>query len=214
MEHSRKKLDLTGQRFGKLIVLAPAENIGNRTAWLCRCDCGREQVVKTYRLRDGEVTSCGCDRPHAHADWAGNEAISKGAAGRASLTYVDGTCVEVLAAKTVRSNNTSGVPGVDWQASKGRWRAAICFKGKRYYLGSYGKFEDAVKARKRAEEELHDKFLREFALAAKRRWADSQREGKEGDAMQETTPPEKSALPSGRTAGREKGLLGKTLETM
>ena len=39
----------------------------------------------------------------------------------------------------------------------------ICFKGKRHYLGSHARFEDAVKARKRAEEELHDRFLREFA---------------------------------------------------
>jgi len=68
----------------------------------------------------------------------------------------------MLAASTVRSNNTSGVPGVDWWASKGRWRAAICFKGKRHYLGSYSRFEDAVKARKRAEEDLHDGFLREY----------------------------------------------------
>ena len=115
MGHSTKKLDLTGQRYGELTVLRPADNVGGRTAWLCRCSCGKE------------------------------------------------TCVEMLAAKTVRKNNTSGVPGVDWWASKRRWRAAICFKGKRYYLGSYGRFEDAVKARKRAEEELHDGFLREFA---------------------------------------------------
>jgi len=163
MEHSRRKLDLTGQRFGKLTVLAPAENIDRRTAWLCRCDCGRERVVKTYYLRSGKVTSCGCDRSHACTAWTQNGPMSKGAAGRASLTYIDGTCVEMLRAKTVRCNNTSGVPGVDWRASKGLWRAAICFKGKRYYLGSYAKFEDAVKARKRAEAELHDKFLREFA---------------------------------------------------
>ena len=39
----------------------------------------------------------------------------------------------------------------------------ICFQGKRYYLGSYTRFEHAVKARKRAEETLHDSFLREFA---------------------------------------------------
>ena len=146
MSYSRKKLDLTGQRFGKLTVIGPAENIGKRTAWLCRCDCGRDTVVRTLHLRNGHVTSCGC---------SGN--------GLASLTYVDGTCVEMLRAKTVRSNNTSGVPGVDWWASKQRWRAAICFKGRRYYLGSYGRFEDAVKARKQAEEELHGSFLREFS---------------------------------------------------
>ena len=82
------------------------------------------------------------------------------------LTYVDGTCLEMLRAKTVRRNNTSGVPGVDWWSSKGRWRASICFKGQRRYLGSFVQFEDAVKARKRAEEELHDKFVSEFAQTA------------------------------------------------
>ena len=82
-----------------------------------------------------------------------------------NLTYVDGTCVEMIRANTVRRNNTSGVPGVEWMAKKQRWRATICFKGKRRYLGSYEKFEDAVKARKRGEEEYHDTFLEEFAAA-------------------------------------------------
>ena len=86
--------------------------------------------------------------------------------GVSSLTYIDGTCVEMLRAKTVRRNNTSGVPGVDWRASKGVWRASICFKGKRQYLGSFSKFEDAVKARKQAEERLHDQFLAEFDRTA------------------------------------------------
>lgn len=148
MGHCTKKLDLTGQRFGRLTVVAPAENIGRRTAWLCRCDCGRETVVKTGRLRGGRTVSCGC---------AYREGIEP------RLNYVDGTCVEMLAAKTVRRNNTSGVPGVDWQAGRGMWRAAICFKGERRYLGSYHRFEDAVQARKRAEADLHDRFVQEFA---------------------------------------------------
>lgn len=88
--HSRKKLDLTGQRFGKLTVLGPAENIGRRTAWLCRCDCGRETIVKTYRLRSGHTSSCGCS--------ASRETPL-------GLTYVDGTCVEMIQAKTVRRDN-------------------------------------------------------------------------------------------------------------
>lgn len=90
--HSRKKLDLTGQQYGKLTVLAPAENIGSRTAWRCLCDCGRETVVKTNRLRSGHTKSCGClygpDGPRA-----------------LGLTYIDGTCVEMLRAKTIRCNN-------------------------------------------------------------------------------------------------------------
>lgn len=147
MEHSREKLDLTGQRFGQLTVLRPAENIGNRTAWLCRCDCGKETIVKTQHLRGGHTISCGCAR---------RAALNR-------LTFVDGTCVEMLKAKTVRKNNTSGIPGVFWHSQKKRWLAAICFKGKRYYLGSYARFEDAVKARQDAETEIHERFLREFS---------------------------------------------------
>ena len=154
MEHSRKKLDLTGQRYGKLTVLGPAENIGQRTAWLCRCECGREIVAKTVHLRSGHVKSCGTRCGAAETD--------PNLGGLASLTYVEGTCVEMLRANTVRRNNTSGVPGVDWRASKGTWRASICFKGKRYYLGSYAKIEDAIKARKRAEEQLVAPFLAQF----------------------------------------------------
>ena len=143
MGHSRKKLDLSGQRYGRLTVVRPAENIGGRTAWECRCDCGKVVNVKTNHLRSGHTKSCGC--------------MEKGPA------YIDGTCPDMLkAAKRARKSNTSGVPGVDWRATKGLWRAAICFKGKRYYLGSYARFEEAVAARKRAEAELHDKFIAEY----------------------------------------------------
>ena len=155
--HSRQKLDLTGQRYGKLTVLAPAENIGDRTAWLCRCDCGRDTVATTRDLRRSRRTSCGCDRPDVDP--------APGGCGRASLTYVDGTCVEIIRAGTRRSNNTSGVPGVEWRPSKRTWRASICFKGRRRYLGSFHSFEDAVVARRRAEEELFEPFLREYAGA-------------------------------------------------
>lgn len=151
MGHSRKKVDLIGQRYGHLTVSAPAENVGSRTAWLCRCDCGKEVVVKTYHLRSGHTRTCGCQ------NGGGNPRFALG------LTYIDGTCVEMIQVNTPRSNNTSGVPGVDWLVKKQRWRATICFKGKRYYLGSYKKFEDAVKARKWGEDEYYGKFLEEFA---------------------------------------------------
>lgn len=152
--YSRKKLDLTGQRYGKLVVLGPAFNIGNRTAWHCRCDCGQEAVIKSNRLRSGHTASCGCLASKRNPENA------------LGLTYIDGTCVEMLRAKTVRKNNTSGVPGVDWLSRKRRWRASICFKGKRYYLGSYRIFEDAVKARRQAETDLHDRFLHDVDAAA------------------------------------------------
>lgn len=57
--------DLTGERFNKLVVIKRVENkvssSGIRQAqWLCRCDCGRETVVTTTRLKSGMTKSCGC----------------------------------------------------------------------------------------------------------------------------------------------------------
>lgn len=52
----------------------------------------------------------------------------------------------------IKSNNTSGVMGVDYDIHNNHWRARICVNGKRILLGVFSVFEDAVKARKEAEE--------------------------------------------------------------
>lgn len=54
-----KRLDLTNQRFGKLIALTPTHKNG-KTAWHCRCDCGNETNVFTFCLKNGNTSSCGC----------------------------------------------------------------------------------------------------------------------------------------------------------
>ena len=53
--------DLTGMRFGRLLVISRAENRDCGLAqWLCRCDCGRELIVRGSTLRNGASKSCGC----------------------------------------------------------------------------------------------------------------------------------------------------------
>jgi hypothetical protein len=65
-ETKSRLLDLTGQRFGRLLVLARAPHRGKRvgyygkTAWRCRCDCGTEKDIQTAGLRSGTSNSCGC----------------------------------------------------------------------------------------------------------------------------------------------------------
>lgn len=54
--------DITGQRFGRLIALRPTNNIGNKTAWICQCDCGNTVDVRTTHLKSGGTRSCGCIR--------------------------------------------------------------------------------------------------------------------------------------------------------
>lgn len=52
--------DLTGRRFGKLLVIKRVENNKfNKTQYLCRCDCGRETVKLASLLLSGKTTSCG-----------------------------------------------------------------------------------------------------------------------------------------------------------
>lgn len=59
-------------------------------------------------------------------------------------------------------NNTSGVKGVGWDSSRGKWRAQITFKGKNYGLGSYSTKEEAIRARKEAEEKLFKPILEKY----------------------------------------------------
>lgn len=57
-----KLKDLTGLKFGKLLVIKRVE--GKCTPWLCLCDCGNEIVVRGTNLRSGNTTSCGCFCEH------------------------------------------------------------------------------------------------------------------------------------------------------
>lgn len=52
--------DLTGQKFGRLLVLYRAENKNKRVFWHCLCDCGEEKDVAGRHLSDGLINSCGC----------------------------------------------------------------------------------------------------------------------------------------------------------
>ena len=57
------RIDLTGRRFGRLVVTAYAGEAKSESArWACTCDCGARAVVDGYRLRSGQTKSCGCIR--------------------------------------------------------------------------------------------------------------------------------------------------------
>lgn len=53
--------DLTGMRFGKLLVIRRVGSDKSKNAtWLCRCDCGNKVVKVGINLRCGDTSSCGC----------------------------------------------------------------------------------------------------------------------------------------------------------
>lgn len=53
-----KRIDLTGQRFGRWVVEAMCWDRPTRA--ICVCDCGCSRKVAADRLRSGTSTSCGC----------------------------------------------------------------------------------------------------------------------------------------------------------
>lgn len=55
------KIDLKGQRFGRLIVLEETNKRSNGSVmWKCKCDCGNECEISSISLRKGRTRSCGC----------------------------------------------------------------------------------------------------------------------------------------------------------
>ena len=55
-----KRIDLSGQRFGRLTVIRYDHSEHDGAHWLCKCDCGTEKVLAGYSLRSGRTRSCGC----------------------------------------------------------------------------------------------------------------------------------------------------------
>lgn len=66
--------DLTGQVFGQLTVIGPAEDYILPSGycahrWLCQCVCGKQAIVFASSLKNGNARSCG----GSHARRLGNE---------------------------------------------------------------------------------------------------------------------------------------------
>lgn len=57
----RQTLDLTNQRYGKLVALEKTDmRKDGRVVWKCICDCGNEYLCDTHSLQEGRTKSCGC----------------------------------------------------------------------------------------------------------------------------------------------------------
>ena len=142
--------DITGQRFGRLTVLRPTDQRRSEAVvWECRCDCGNTILTIGGPLHRGRTTSCGCWRKEKLEE-AWQEFIAK--------TCIEGTNTSNLCQRP-GSRNTTGVVGVSYEPKREYWIARIGLKGQTYCLGTYRSKEEAVIARKKAEDALHVKFL-------------------------------------------------------
>lgn len=56
-----KFIDMTGQKFGRLLVLEQNGKDGRgEFLWKCLCDCGKIVSVRGNQIRSGKSVSCGC----------------------------------------------------------------------------------------------------------------------------------------------------------
>lgn len=62
MTSLRSTLDLTGQRFYKLVALERTNEKSSHGSyiWKCQCDCGNIHYASAELLRSGKLHSCGC----------------------------------------------------------------------------------------------------------------------------------------------------------
>lgn len=53
-------IDLSNQRFGRLVVVRRNGSFRKEAGWLCQCDCGNQKTIRGHFLRHGVTKSCGC----------------------------------------------------------------------------------------------------------------------------------------------------------
>lgn len=152
-----KSPDLTGQVFGKLTVIGRSDKRNSRGArttpmWECRCECGATTYKATDTLTNPEESMCkSCQGLYAAEN------------ARKSAGFIDGTQISRIQNMNLTASNTSGCRGVYYDKRSNKYRARLKFKGKIMNFGSYTNFEDAVTARKAAEQEYFGAFLEEIA---------------------------------------------------
>lgn len=117
----------------------------------CICDCGNEKEARLADIKRAKNPSCGCAIT-AHAKKMVND--SQEGTRRGSL--VRGT----------RKNSYSGVTGVSWNSKRCQFEAYISAEGKKkLHLGWFDNKEDAIKARKEAENKYYGPLIEEIEIS-------------------------------------------------
>lgn len=132
------------------------ENSGTYIIWKCKCFCGNFFYASISKIKRKEIKSCDCINKRYSP-----ENLQKATKTFKEKNLREGTSLSAIKPK-ILSTNTSGVTGVTWDKSRNKWRAQIVFQGKAHHLGRYTEKEDAIKARKEAEEKYFKPILDKY----------------------------------------------------
>jgi hypothetical protein len=150
--HAKKRnsIDIAGRHFGNLTAKYYVNSGKRGTIWHCECKCGNSIDVYLTDLTSGNTSSCGCLEEKNRKEQ--NEKLKE--------MMIDDTNISIIRKKEPNKNNTTGIRGVSWCASKQKYIATITFKKKRYYLCSSTDIDVCKNARKEAEEQMYGDFLK------------------------------------------------------
>lgn len=152
--------NIKGNKYGRLTALNltdKRDKYNGSIIWKCICECGNIVYVSEANLIKSGIVSCGClSKENSKLN------ISKAIDKHLKIHIKDGTNLQSITRNKPITTNTSGITGVTWDKSRNKWKAQIIFKGKNYYLGRYDNKEDAIAARKEAEENLFKPVIEKY----------------------------------------------------
>lgn len=124
----------------------------NKYKLICRCDCGN--IIELYPsvVVSNHTKSCGCMKNKKASERM--NVINK-------TVFKEDTNIAKIASSKISKNNKTGIKGI-FKNKKGYYVATIGFKKSKIYLGSYKKIEEAIKARKEAEEKYYKPILEKY----------------------------------------------------
>lgn len=156
----QKGAELVGKTFGMLTVIkkAPKNNDKfNRTFWKCRCECGNIKNIPTSQLTGGMTKSCGCyykKNPQKRMESAIKVREAKDLKEKTDLSNISKNVSQI--------NSKSGIRGVCWSNNAQKWISYLNLKGQRIFWKSFDNKQDAINARKKAEEIYFEPILEKY----------------------------------------------------
>lgn len=144
-----------GKKYGMLTVIGLTGKKAkfNKNIYLCICDCGNKHEVTITSLINGNTKSCGC----LYRDVSISKIIKFN-----KDNLKERTNLNIISREKANKNSKSGIRGVHYSNSSNYWIAQISFKGEKHHLGYFKNKQDAIKARKLAEEKYFEPVLEKY----------------------------------------------------
>jgi len=178
------KKNITNKRFGILTAIKDSgEKQGRTSKWICICDCGNETTVAINHLNSGHTTSCGClgikqkmingkktgvSFSKKYGKINGPINIKKAIEENKKSYEKEGTnLTQITPERKINSNNTSGYKGIYWNKQSKKWTSSLTIKRKTINLGYFSNKQDAINARKEAEDKYFKPILDKYAHESK-----------------------------------------------